>query len=443
MKEKNLQVEHVETACLVPYEKNTKIHKAKQVQQITSSIFKFGFNNPILIDENGVIIAGHGRWLAAKELGMQEVPVIRLKHLSEAQKRAYRIADNKLTENGQWDYDLLKLELSDLEKLELDFSLDITGFDLVDIDVILDPGLTEKASKPDEAANAVPFISEEEIVSKIGDIWLLGKHRIICGSSLEELTYEKLFEDKKAIAIFTDPPYNVKIDGHVCNKGSVKHKEFAMASGEMSSDEFQKFLTKAMALQIKYSVDGSIHFQCMDWRHMKEMLVSGLSVYTELKNLCVWNKDNGGMGSLYRSKHEFVFVFKNGTKSHINNVELGSHGRYRTNVWDYAGVNSFGKQKDNLKYHPTVKPMEMVRDAILDVTTRGQIVLDAFLGSGTTLIAAEKCGRICYGIELDPLYVDTAVRRWEEITGEDSIHAESGKSYKELLNTLKNKEMEV
>lgn len=443
MHKTNLQVEPVETTSLVPYENNTKIHKDKQRQQIANSILNFGFNNPILVDESNVILAGHGRWLAAKLLGMTEVPVIRLKHLSESQKKAYRIADNKLTENGFWDYDLLKLEFSDLEKLDLDFSLDITGFDLVDIDLIIDPNLTEKDAKPDEEANAVPFISEEEVVSKPGNIWQLDKHRIICGSSLEEVTYEKLFEGKKANMGFEDSPYNVTVNNHVCGKGSIKHKEFAMASGEMTSEEFQEFLTKAMKLQVKYSIDGSMHFQCMDWRHMQEMLNAGLSVYSELKNLCIWNKDNGGMGSLYRSKHELVFVFKNGTKPHINNVELGSHGRYRTNVWDYAGVNSFGKEKDNLKYHPTVKPMEMVRDAILDVTNRGQIVLDAFLGSGTTLVAAEKCGRICYGIELDPLYVDTAIRRWEDLTGKDAINVATGKSYKELLDTLKNKELEV
>lgn len=434
MKKTELRVEQVEANSLIPYEKNTKIHKDKQRQQIANSMLQFGFVNPILIDEKNLILAGHGRWLAAKSLGMKEVPVIRLKHLSDAQKRAYRIADNKLTENGLWDYDLLKLEFSELEKLELDFSLEVTGFDLVDIDVIVDPGLTEKDSKPDEEANAVPFIPEEEVVSKIGYIWQLGKHRIICGSSIEEETYETLFEDKKAIAIFTDPPYNVKIDGHVCNKGSVKHKEFAMASGEMSSEEFQEFLIKAMTLQVKYSTDGSIHFQCIDWRHMKEMLNAGLVIYTDLKNLCVWGKQNGGMGSLYRSQHELVFVFKNGKKPHINNVELGSHGRYRTNLWSYAGVNSFGKEKNNLRFHPTVKPMEMVRDAILDVTNRGQIVLDAFLGSGTTLIAAEKCGRICYGIELEPKYIDTAIRRWEEITGGEAIHVKSEKSYKELLS---------
>lgn len=441
MKETKLRVEQVETTLLKPYEKNAKIHSDKQLQQIANSMLQFGFVNPILADENYRILAGHGRWFAAKLIEMKTIPVIRLSHLKETEKKAYRLADNRLAEKGIWDQDLLKLEFSDLEKLELDFTLDITGFDFADIDVILNPSLTEKETEIDEKANAVPFISEGEIVSKEGDIWLLENHRIICGNSLEEVTYEKLFEGKKANMIFADPPYNVKIDGHVCNKGKIKHKEFAVASGEMDEAEFTEFLKTVMSLQAKYSIDGSIHLLCMDWRHMQEMLNAGRLVYSEFKNLCVWNKDNGGMGSLYRSKHELVFVFKNGTKPHINNVELGSHGRYRTNVWDYAGVNSFGKQKDNLRYHPTVKPMEMVRDAILDVTNRGQIVLDAFLGSGTTLIAAEKCGRICYGIELEPLYVDTAIRRWEELAGKDAILLSSGNTYKELLKEKINTEV--
>jgi DNA modification methylase len=299
--------------------------------------------------------------------------------------------------------------------------------------------LTNKTVELDEKANAVPFIAEEEIVSKLGDIWQLGKHRIICGDSLKKDTYQKLLNKKVANMVLCDNPYNVPIDKHVCGNGKIKHKEFQMASGELSSEEFQTFLKTSFSLLKEFSMDGSLHYHFMDWRHIKEIICAGTEIYDEFKNLCIWNKDNGGMGSLYRSKHELVFVFKNGTKSHINNVELGSHGRYRTNVWSYCGVNSFGKEQDNLKYHPTVKPVELVKDAILDVTKRGQIVLDAFLGSGTTLIAAEKSGRICYGIEIEPQYIDTSIRRWEEIAGEDAIHIASGKSYKELLKTVKTK----
>lgn len=433
-----LTIEYIDISQIKPYPSNPKIHKNKQIQQIVNSISEFKFNNPILIDENNEIIAGHGRLLAAKQLGITEIPAIKLLHLTDAQKKAYRIADNKLTENGEWDFDLLKLEFAEIESLALDFSLDITGFDMADIDVILDSSLVDKEVKLDEKTNAIPCIPENEIVSKEGDIWQLGKHKIICGDSLDKSTYERLMEDKKADMIFTDPPYNVKVDGHVCGNGKFKHKEFAMASGEMSESEFQNFLANSFTLMKEFSKNGSLYYICMDWRHIKEIITAG-SIYDEIKNLCVWNKTNGGMGSLYRSKHELIFIFKNGTAPHINNIELGTHGRYRTNVWDYPGVNSFGG-KENLKFHPTVKPVEMVKDAILDVTNRNQIVLDVFLGSGTTLIAAEKSGRICYGIELEPLYIDTTIRRWQAITGKSATHTETGKTYEELLLTKKGRE---
>lgn len=433
MEKNNLIIEQIDLTLIKPYKNNAKLHKNKQVQQIANSIKEFNFNNPILVDNKNEIIAGHGRLLAAQQLGLKEVPVIRLLHLNEAQKRAYRIADNKLTENGQWDIDLLKLEFTQLEEFDLDFTLDITGFDTADIDLILDDNLASKEVKIDEKANSVPFIPENEIVSQLGDIWQLDKHKIICGNSLEKETYRRLFENKKAGMIFIDPPYNVKIDGHVCGLGKVKHKEFEMASGEMSSVEFQEFLLNNFILLKEFSKNGSLHYICMDWRHIKEVINAGSVVFDDFKNLCVWNKDNGGMGSLYRSKHELVFIFKHGNNPHKNNVELGSHGRYRTNVWDYPGVNSFGGSRDKLKLHPTVKPVEMVKDAILDVTNRGDIILDAFLGLGTTLIASEKSGRICYGIELEPLYIDTTIRRWQEITGKSAIHIPTGNSYRELL----------
>ena len=435
--ENYLAINYASPSEIKPYKSNPKIHKSKQIQQIVNSISEFNFNNPILIDENNIIIAGHGRLIAANHLNMQQVPVIKLTHLSDAQKKAYRIADNKLTENGEWDFDLLKLEFEDLNSLELDFNLDITGFDTADIDIMLDESLRNKQVKLDEKANTVPFIPENEIVSRLGDVWQLGKHRIICGNALEKESYSSLFQDQKASMVFTDPPYNVKVDGHICGLGKIKHKEFSMASGEMSEEEFQKFLATSFNLLKEFSTDGSLHYVCMDWRHIKEIINAG-SIYDEFKNLCVWNKDNGGMGSLYRSKHELIFIFKNGKKSHTNNIELGSHGRYRTNIWDYPGANSFGSDKNNLKFHPTVKPVEMVKDAILDVTNRGDIVLDAFLGSGTTLIAAEKCGRICYGIELEPLYIDTTICRWESLTEASAINLSSGKTYRELSEEKQN-----
>lgn len=430
-----LKISYLSPDRIRPYKNNPKIHKDKQVAQISSSIREFMFTNPILLDEQYEILAGHGRYMAAKELKLESVPCIILDHLSSEQKRAYRIADNKLTELGKWDEDLLALEFSDLSNLDLGFDLSITGFETTEIDLLIDG-----SSKAESEDDKVPDVDLDiEPITKLGDIWLLGKHRIICADSTKEESYLKLFGSfrKKSQMIFTDPPYNVVISGHVCGNGKVKHKEFAMASGEMSQSEFTNFLTLIFQNLRTFSSDGSLHYICMDWRHMKELLDSGLSIYDELKNLCIWNKDNGGMGSLYRSKHELVFIFKNGTASHLNNVELGKNGRYRTNVWDYAGVNSFGGNQEDLKLHPTVKPVSMIADAILDVTKRNDIVLDAFLGSGSTLIAAEKTGRTCYGIELDPIYIDTIIKRWQKFTGKEAMHEASGQTFNDLTVLVK------
>ena len=421
-----LAVSYISPEEVKPYQNNPKKHSEKQITQIINSIKEFKFNNPILIDENNVLIAGHGRLLASKHLQIKEIPAIRLTHLTESQKKAYRIADNKLTENGAWDTDLLKIEFEEIQKLNLDLNLDITGFDNQEIDLLFNP-----PPPADNKLNKIPYIPEKEIVSKAGDIWQLGSHRILCGDALERITFERLLQDKHAAMVFTDPPYNVKINGHVCGNGAIKHKEFAMASGEMGSNEFTEFLSANFKLLKEFSKNGSLHLICMDWRHVEEISRAG-HVYDEFKNICVWNKTNAGMGSLYRSKHEFIFVYKNGEQKHINNIELGSKGRYRTNVWDYAGVNTF-KNTNLLKLHPTVKPVELIWDAILDVSKRGDIVLDSFLGSGSTLIACEKSHRICYGIELEPLYIDTTIRRWQELTGKDAIREGDGKTYKELL----------
>jgi DNA modification methylase len=426
----NIIIEYISPDLLRSYSRNAKNHPEKQIAQIAASIKEFGFNNPILVDEAGEIIAGHGRLAAAKVIGLDAVPVIRLAHLSEAQKRAYRLADNKIAENGGWNTDLLRLEISELETICGDLDISITGFDSIELDVMFNAGDMKSA---DPKANTVPYVPENEIVTRPGDIWLLGSHRIICGNSLESETFERLFGDKVADMVLQDPPYNVKISGHVCGAGTVKHKEFAMASGEMKYDEFTEFLRKNFELCAKFSRPGSLHYNFMDWRHIGEITTAGATAFSDLVNMCVWVKSSGGMGSLYRSQHELCFIFKNGAAGHINNVELGKHGRYRTNVWNYAGVNSFGRHKGDIKLHPTVKPVEMLKDAILDVSRRGDIVLDSFLGSGSNVIAAHQAKRVCYGIELEPLYVDTAIRRFKEMFGIDAVHEASGKTYGELL----------
>lgn len=397
--------------------KNSRVHSEKQVAQIAKSIDSFGFNNPVLIDQNGVIIAGHGRYLAAKELELEEIPTVCLSHMTPDQIRAYIIADNKLAENAGWDKDILKIELEYLMNLDLDFDATITGFELPEIDLIINnEGIEEAKSKKEP--NEDFFETTVDIPERVkkGDLWKLGEHLLLCGDALNEHSYQVLMGSEKAQMIFSDPPYNVKIKGNVTKQKH--HEEFAQASGEMTKAQFTEFLKTAFSMQAKYSVDGSIHFQCMDFRHMTEILNARESVYADLINLCVWDKGTGGMGSLYRSQHELIFVFKNGTAPHINNVELGVHGRYRTNVWKYPGMHASNPQAKILaKLHPTVKPVPMIMDALLDCSASGDIVLDSFGGSGSTLIAAERTKRKARLIELDPHYCDVILYRWEKLTG--------------------------
>lgn len=411
-----LKVVSKDTGSLKPYERNARKHSDKQISKIANSMAQFGCNNPILIDKTDTIIAGHGRWAAAKKLGMKEVPTICLDHLSPDEVRAYIIADNKLAELAGWDRDILAIELQHLSTIDLDFDLEITGFDAGEIDFIIGGPVVEKLDPADEV-----MAPETEVpaVTKRGDLWGLGDHRLCCGDSLDEISYSTLMGTEKAQMVFTDPPYNVPISGHVCGNGTIQHAEFEMASGEMSEGEFTDFLATSMGLFRKYSMSGSIAFCCMDWRHMEELLRAGKQSGYDLKNLCVWVKDNGGMGSLYRSRHELTFVFKNGDDPHINNVELGKHGRYRTNVWEYPGVNTMKKDRmDELAMHPTVKPVNLVADAIKDCSKRRGIILDPFGGSGTTLIAAQKTGRRARLIELSPHYCDVTLKRWEKLTGQ-------------------------
>lgn len=439
-----LQVLYEDIKLIHGYDKNARTHDEKQIRQIAVSIERFGLNNPLLVDESGEIIAGHGRFEAAKLLGLTEVPCIRLLHLSDAQKRAYRLADNKIALNSGWTEDLLRLEIFELEAIcEESFDITDTGFSMAEIDVLLD----DQSKKPDSKLNATPFIPENEIVTKLGDVWSLGPHRIICGNSLEEETFKNLMLGSVCAMCLQDGPFNVSVNGHVGGSGAIKHAEFAFASGEMTAKEFIDFLIKNFGLCKKYSKDGSLHYNFMDWRHMTEILEAG-KVFDSLVNLCIWNKGIGGMGSLYRSQHEMCFIFKNGKDSHTNNVQLGSNGRYRTNVWDYPPAGKTGQNAD-LRMHPTVKPVEMLKDAILDVTKRGDIVLDTFLGSGSTLIAAEKAKRVCYGIEYEPKYVDTAIRRYQGLFGKQAVLEATGETYDALLekkrqenttNTIENKE---
>ncbi|WP_293906506.1 DNA methyltransferase [Phenylobacterium sp.] len=400
---------------LKPDPGNARTHTKKQVAQIAASMSTFGFTNPVLADEYLCVIAGHGRLLAAKQLGLDTVPYIMLTGLSEVQKRALRLADNKIASNAGWDPDLLRVELAAITELEVSFDITVTGFASGEIDVLLSGAM---GADPDE--DIVPAVPAEP-KTKLGDIWILGEHRIGCGDCRDSgFLRQVMGPGVVADAAFLDPPYNVRIDGHANVRSH--HREFAMASGEMTSSAFTEFLAETLGACAAVSRDGAVHFVCMDWRHMDEVRAAGDIAYGAFLNLCVWNKSNAGMGSLYRSKHELVFVYRVGQAQHFNAVELGRHGRNRTNVWDYASVNTLrGSRREDLDLHPTVKPVAMVSDAIKDVTHRGDVVLDAFLGSGTSLIAAEREGRRFRGLDIDPAYVDLAVERWVAMTGTEAV----------------------
>lgn len=427
-----LKITYRKIGELIPYTGNARTHSDKQIAQIAASIRQFGFTNPVLIDEDGSIVAGHGRVAAAKQLGIAEVPTIVLGHLTPAERRAYVIADNRLAELAGWDREILKIEFQALAELDLDFDLEITGFETAELDLLLDDSAGEDAADP---ADEMPEPEPGPSVTQPGDVWVLGKHRLICGDARDPATYAALMGADRARAVFTDPPYNVKIDGHVCGSGTVKHREFAMASGEMDAGTFTAFLEDSLGAMAAVSLDGAIHFTCMDWRHMPELQAAGSRVYSELKNLVVWAKTNGGMGTFYRSRHELIYVWKVGTAPHTNTFGLGEHGRYRTNVWDYPGVNSFGGNQKDLALHPTVKPVALVADAIKDVTRRGEIVLDGFGGSGTTLIAAERTGRVARLVELDPIYCDVICRRYAALAGVEPVLEATGETFAAAAET--------
>jgi DNA modification methylase len=426
----NLHVEYCRVDELKPHSRNARTHTKQQIRQIASSISAIGFANPVLIAGANTIVAGHGRVAAAKFLGMDRVPVIRLEGLSDDQIRAYIIADNRLAEKAGWDRNILAIELQHLLTIDAEFDVTITGFEVGEIDLIL-----EDANRKPDTDDIFLGPDVGPPVTQCNDLWILGKHRILCSNSLSKESYEALMGRQRADVVFADPPYNVAIDGNVSGKGAVHHREFAMASGELTEVEFVAFLARTLGHLVRYSRNRSVHFICMDWRHIGEISIAGKQLYDELLNVCVWVKDNAGMGSFYRSRYELVFVFRHGKGPHRNNIQLGRFGRNRTNVWEYAGANTFSKQAEEgnlLALHPTVKPVGLIADALLDCSARGEVVLDPFLGSGSTLIAAERVGRLCYGIEIDPLYIDVAIRRWQKYTGDHGIHAPTGKSFDEI-----------
>lgn len=421
----SLNIRYLPPASLTAFGRKSRTHSKDQIRRIGDSISTFGFLVPVLVDEADKVIAGNARLEAAIQLGLSKVPVVALSHLTREQKRAFVIAENQLASVAGWDRDVLRIEFQELGELDLDFSLEVTGFLEPEIDAIIfgDPG--------EGRADKVPLLPVNP-TSRLGDLWLLGEHRLLCGDSTSPESLTALLAGEQARAVFTDAPYNVKISGHVT--GGNTHDEFVMASGEMTDEEFTRFLAKSLQQIAASLMPGGISYFCMDWRHARNVLDALKTTDLEYVNLVVWDKGGGGgMGSFYRSRHELIFVLRKPGAPHLNRIELGRHGRNRSNVWSVPGVNGFGQEKARAREsHPTVKPKNLVRDAILDCTARGDLVVDFFSGSGTTLLAAHEAGRRGAAIELDPRYVDTGIVRWQDFSGIEARLASTNLTFREV-----------
>jgi DNA modification methylase len=406
--------------------RETRTHPPAQLRKLARSLREFGFVLPILVDTDNRVVSGWGLVQAARRIRIRFVPAVTVADLTDAQLRSLRLSLDRLAEDSEWDADELRLEFADLLLVDPELDLTLTAFEMGEIDMLL-----HDSGGADDADVVPEMDPDQPPVSQSGDLWILGRHRLLCGDAIKPASLSRLMAGETAEMVFTDPPYNVPIAGHV--SGSGRHGEFAMASGEMSDGEFAAFLLNFLVLVAACCKDGAIVDVCMDWRHLLHLLTAGRRAGLSLENLCVWAKTNAGMGSLYRSQHELIAVFKSGKAPHINNVELGAYGRHRSNIWRYPGQNSFGAERDEaLAMHPTVKPVAMVEDAIYDCSSRGGVILDPFVGSGTTLLAAERAGRRAFGLEIDPRYVDVALRRFRKATGIEPVHADTGLTFAEL-----------
>jgi DNA modification methylase len=429
------QPELVQIGALRPNPRNPRTHSKRQIRQIAASIREFGFLSPLIVDEAHMVLAGHGRLEAARLEGFTHVPAVCFDHLTASQKRAYLIADNKIAEQAGWDREILAIELGELTDLlpAEGFDVSVTGFEAPEIDLLL----ADMASSKHEPEDVVPPLPQTAVTQR-GDLWQLGKHRLLCGDAQKADSFSRLMTGASAAAVFCDPPYNLRVST-IGGRGKTRHPEFAFASGEMQPAQFQKFLSKTLANGIRVSAEGAVHFVCMDWRHISDLIAVGRKLYGALLNLVVWNKSNAGQGSFYRSQHELICVFRVDERPHRNNVELGRFGRNRSNVWNYAGVNTFGRGRmEALAAHPTIKPTALVADALLDCTARGDVVLDQFAGSGTIFLAAEKVGRVAYGLEIEPRYVDVAITRWQQLTMLEATLEGDGRTFEEIKEVRAN-----
>lgn len=423
-----IELEYMKPAEILPRKRKFRTHPNNQIELIAQSLRERGCLEPVLVDSENRIVCGEAVVEAARNIGLNRIPIVRAEHLSDDDLRAYAIAANKLAELAGYDEELLGLELSEINELLGEPDLTSLGFEAAEIDRLL--GLTEYEG--DAAAETVPPLQPDKSVCRPGDLWLLGEHRLLCGDALRAESYATLMQDELAQLVLSDLPYNLSVRD-ISGNGRFKHREFVQAAGEMSRHEFTRFLTVAMRQMRANSADGSLHFLFMSWHHLLELLRAGSIVYDELKSIVTWVKKQGGQGSFYRSQTEFIAVFKHGRARHVNNIQLGRFGRNRTNAWFCDGMNTPGSGRDELlAMHPTVKPLDLLCDAILDCSEKGQIVLDPFVGSGSTIIAAGKVGRRARAMELDPLYADVALRRFLAATGMMPLRESDGATLEEL-----------
>ncbi len=420
-----LKLEHRRISELKRAKRRSRNTTPAQLERVINGLKAFGYSAPALIDTNNRIVDGHIVVEACERLGIEKVQCVVIEHLSEDELRMLRLSLNRLVETGQWNIEELAVELEELKVTELDLRL--SGFELPEIDIIL--GVTDLPGSKAPPEGKVPVTP----VSRTGDLFQLGDHRMLCADFRQPDAFERLMDGRKLDCVFSDPPYNIKIEGVVSGLGKTKHNDFAMACGELSDEQFQAFLVHYLKLCKAHSATGAVIFACMDWRQIDLLLLAGRDAGLHRINMAIWNKGSGGMGGLYRSTYELITVFCSEKSPAINNVELGKNGRNRNNVWDYPGANNMSSSaKKSLSDHPTPKPVELVADALLDVTHQGSIVVDPFMGSGTTLVAAEQTGRIAYGLEIDPGYVDVTIKRWQEMTGKLAVHVQTGLTFVEL-----------
>lgn len=427
------QIQSVPLKEIKDYKHKLRQYGKKQIEKTINLIQTTGFPPVVLVNQNKEVVTGQFLIEAAKAMGLKTVPVILTDNLDEKTTRLLRLGLDRLRDEEEWIKDALSAEMRELNIDYPELDLTLTGFEVAELDFYLD-------LNAQDTDDQLPALSQNNVaVAQKDDLWLLGEHKLYCGDSLENNSYAGLLKKNTARMVLTDPPYNVPVNGHVCGNGKIKHREFENASGEMSPEEFTRFLTAIFEYLKSYSKNSALQYIFMDWRHSLELLSAAKNVDLEHKNTCIWVKDNGGMGSLYRSRHEMVHIFKNGKEPHTNNIELGKHGRYRTNVWEYPGVNSFAGSQDNLLLHPTVKPVALLADAIKDVTKTGDIILDPFGGSGSTLIAAQRTDRRAHLIEIDEHYCDVIIERWQNVTGQEAVNAQSKKSFSDIREARNDK----